>query len=244
MQVADWGDARERKRERILAAELHDFDLMQFAEWADECQRRLAEFGEDAFQCAEERIAGVVERVAAEHAEGKFFDAVKLAPDGRLDREQQIAARQVDSFVWGARIGSLFAGEAPVAGVEVVQREFEHDEREQILVGGGLQKFLQAREFGRLPMESGFDVDGLDDFALLGQVGNEDGTIEAAAGEDADGGLGGHWVVGVLNREARAIRRGGVGSFESEIGLARGVGGRYYPGREFSRLRRSCAKIA
>ena len=81
-----------------------------------------------ALEISEESGRAVGERVRSQAAQGEGFDLVQPAPDRGLDREQEVAAGEVDGFVGCLRAGDAGAAGAPVGAVDFGDRLIEDDQ--------------------------------------------------------------------------------------------------------------------
>src|SRR5687767_4421773 len=111
---------------------------------------------------------------------------MKMAPQRRLHRQQQVATREVNSLIRRGLVRDGLASRAPVLAIQVPGRLVKNDQLGD--VGKSLTNttkiFIQVRELIRFPGEVRANVDGMNRRAwmLLGLERQEEGAVEAAAG--------------------------------------------------------------
>ena len=126
MQALDGMNAREGQLQGQVSAPENDVFLVQAIERPD--QPRCAGHGpaEDRLQIVEKLGRAVRERIGTQRAQGQGVNLTKPAPDRRFDRQQEVAAGEVNGFIGRFRTGYVVRAGAPVGTVDVADRLVQH----------------------------------------------------------------------------------------------------------------------
>src|SRR5436305_13074104 len=96
MEAAGWSNAGKGFFQGAIPAEAHDVALVASGERPDDFHMSHPAAIERRLIGREEFVARIGKRIRTQGRQGKLADAMLLAPQRRLDRQQDVSPRQID----------------------------------------------------------------------------------------------------------------------------------------------------